>query len=254
MASAIDPTVIGAGNIDKASVRLQLERARDEITALEASRLRIDGTLSMSGDLVVAKVGPSLLLRKTASGQAATIFGTLNSSVRWAVTLGDTAAETGSNAGSSFSIGRFSDAGTFIDSPLSFARANGAPVVASPALWRTGLGATTTGDALFTATDAAAGRTALGATTVGNSLFTATDAASGRTTLNTPPLPTVSAGVGQWVAITTDGSGNYTLPAGGTWAYFWSNILATVSISPGGTQIITGDQPTISRGFAWRIA
>lgn len=34
MTSAIDPSVIGAGNIDKAAVQLQLERARDEITDL----------------------------------------------------------------------------------------------------------------------------------------------------------------------------------------------------------------------------
>jgi hypothetical protein len=51
------------------------------------------------------------------------------------------------------------------------------------ALARTALGATTTGNSLFIATDSAAGRTALGATTTGNSLFTAVDAAAARTAI-----------------------------------------------------------------------
>jgi sugar lactone lactonase YvrE len=49
---------------------------------------------------------------------------------------------------------------------------------------RTALGATTTGNDLFTSASASAARTTLGATTTGNSLFTAVDAAAGRTAIS----------------------------------------------------------------------
>jgi len=201
MASAIDPSVIGAGNIDKASVRLQLERARDEITALENTRLLKAGD-TMTGDLTITKTDPLLVLNKGLAAQANSIFGRQATSNRWRMILGGPTT-------SDFAIERYNDSGVSIDVPLNISRSTGAPTFGNPTLWRTGLGATA--------------------------------------------LPTTSTGVGQWIGITTDGSGNYTLPAGGTWAYFWSNILATVSISPGGTQIITGEQATITRGFAWRI-
>ncbi len=63
MPSAIDPTVIGAGNVDKASVRLQLERARDEITTLQTLTSSI-GTLPnedavINGDFSLWQYGTS---------------------------------------------------------------------------------------------------------------------------------------------------------------------------------------------------
>lgn len=201
MASAIDPTVIGAGNIDKASVRLQLERARDEITALENTRLLKAGD-TMTGNLIISKADPTIALNKATAAQTSYLVSQQGGISRWGLNLAGATA-------SDFGIDRYNDSGVFVDTSLGISRATGAPTFANSTLWRTALGAA--------------------------------------------PLPSTS-GIGQWIGITTDGSGNYTLPAGGTWAYFWSNILATVSISPGGTQIITGDQPTISRGFAWRIA
>lgn len=51
---------------------------------------------------------------------------------------------------------------------------------------RAALGATTTGDALFTAASAAAARTTLGATTTGAALFTAADAAAARQAAGVP--------------------------------------------------------------------
>jgi hypothetical protein len=64
---------------------------------------------------------------------------------------------------------------------------------------RTALGATTTGNDLFTSASASAARTTLGATTTGNSLFTAVDAAAGRTA--------IGAGVGD---VTTTGTQSLT--------------------------------------------
>lgn len=59
------------------------------------------------------------------AGQVAQIAGLTGTSVRWAIQPGDGTAETGSNSGSNFSISRFSDAGAYIDAPITINRANG---------------------------------------------------------------------------------------------------------------------------------
>ncbi|MGE3758059.1 MAG: hypothetical protein AB7H97_09890, partial [Pseudobdellovibrionaceae bacterium] len=58
---------------------------------------------------------------------------------------------------------------------------------------RTNLGATATGSALFTATDAAAARVAIGATATGSALVTAADATAGRTALGLGTMATATA-------------------------------------------------------------
>ena len=95
---------------------------------------------TMTGDLTINTLNPYIFLQKGASGETNAIGGSTGTSFRWNVVLGDSAAETGSNAGSNFFIGRFSDAGSLIDTPLYIDRSNGAPSFASPALWRSGLG------------------------------------------------------------------------------------------------------------------
>ena len=70
------------------------------------------------------------------------------------------------------------------------------------------------------------------------------------------PAPTTAAGIGQWLplAVPPGYSGPYNLPAGGTWAYFYSNNGAGGSgIAAGGTTIWTGNANNFY-GFAWRIA
>lgn len=57
------------------------------------------------------------------------ISGKMNDLFRWQIVLGDNTAETGSNAGSSFVIGRYSDTGVLIDTPFSINRANGQVVL-----------------------------------------------------------------------------------------------------------------------------
>jgi len=82
--------------------------------------------------------------------------------------------------------------------PLPLAVNQGGTGASSASDARTALGATTVGNAVFTAADAAAARTALGATAVGNAVLTAADAAAGRAALGASPL-----GVGQsWLAMT----------------------------------------------------
>lgn len=66
--------------------------------------------------------------------------------------------------------------------PIPVAQGGTGAVTAATA--RTNLGATATGDAVFTAASAAAARAALGATATGDAVFIAADAAAGRTALN----------------------------------------------------------------------
>jgi trimeric autotransporter adhesin len=62
-------------------------------------------------------------MSKSASGTSVAILGATNGVPRWAINLGDNTAEGGSNAGSNFSIGAYSDNGTFGASPISIVRA-----------------------------------------------------------------------------------------------------------------------------------
>jgi Putative tail fiber protein gp53-like, C-terminal/Collagen triple helix repeat (20 copies) len=82
---------------------------------------------TMTGDLVIAPAAGNALLklRKAASGVGSFISGETAGITRWQMQLGDFSAESGGNAGSNYIIGRFNDAGTFIDNPLSISRATG---------------------------------------------------------------------------------------------------------------------------------
>lgn len=60
---------------------------------------------------------------------------------------------------------------------------------------RTALGATSTGNAVFTATDAAAARTAVGGTAVGSSVLTAADAAAARSAIGVGSATSTAAGL-----------------------------------------------------------
>lgn len=67
---------------------------------------------------------------------------------------------------------------------------------ASTTTARTALGVTATGDALFTAASAAAARTTLGSTTVGDALFTTANVGAARTTLGLGTAAVVDVGTG----------------------------------------------------------
>lgn len=84
------------------------------------------GTLTGNINLSPAAGGATLTLNKPASGVGGWIFGQTGGLNRWRMDVGDAATETGSgNAGSNFSIARYTDAGVAIDSPLSINRASG---------------------------------------------------------------------------------------------------------------------------------
>jgi hypothetical protein len=81
---------------------------------------------------------------------------------------------------------------------------------------------------------------------------------------NSPSIPTTTAGDGQWVKISVGDSTALTLPAGGTWAYFFMTIdkatgefrtpIITISVAAGGTTVTTTSASQLAYGLAWRIA
>lgn len=81
---------------------------------------------TLTGNLSISKNTPLVVLNKGASGQASYIQGQMGGAGRWLLTLGDTSAEGGANAGSDFSITRYNDAGVLQSSPIAISRASGA--------------------------------------------------------------------------------------------------------------------------------
>lgn len=77
--------------------------------------------------IVPGSGGAFVNLRKSGSGQENSIYGksATDAANRWSVTLGDIAAESGSNTGSNFGISAFNDAGGFLSTPLTINRATG---------------------------------------------------------------------------------------------------------------------------------
>jgi hypothetical protein len=73
--------------------------------------------------------GAVLRLNKGASGGNAVINSYTNASTRWQLYLGNSAAESGGNAGSDFQIASYADNGTNLASPLWIYRATGAVAI-----------------------------------------------------------------------------------------------------------------------------
>lgn len=82
---------------------------------------------TMTGNLVIDPPvnNPELHLDKPTSGKASVLRGKMNGADRWAMSFGNTVAESGSNTGSDFSLNRYDDSGTLIDFPISIARNTG---------------------------------------------------------------------------------------------------------------------------------
>jgi hypothetical protein len=66
-----------------------------------------------------------ILMNFNGSGKGAWIYGRNGTSTRWLLALGNGGAETGSNAGSDFSIGRYNDSGGSIGAALTIFRNTG---------------------------------------------------------------------------------------------------------------------------------
>ena len=87
---------------------------------------------TMTGELIVAPAtgDASIELNKT-TGNNAYIYGATGGLDRWSIDIGDNTAESGGNVGSNFVIGRYSDAGTLIDEPVTITRSTGVMSVAN---------------------------------------------------------------------------------------------------------------------------
>jgi len=97
---------------------------------------------TMTGDLVISKLTPALMLTKPEAGDAlvlgqSTVLGV--TSRRWGIAFGDTTPETGANAGSNFAIYRFNDTGVYQNTPLAINRATGLITIASDPTSATGV-------------------------------------------------------------------------------------------------------------------
>jgi hypothetical protein len=79
---------------------------------------------AMTGALSLAYANPALTLNAAAAGQTRWIGYQTNGSQRWYEGV-DNSAESGSNAGSNWLLGRYTDAGVLIDQPIVVNRATG---------------------------------------------------------------------------------------------------------------------------------
>ena len=96
------------------------------VTTAGVERVRFSaGIASFNIPINLSMVNPSVSLSKTAAGQEAYLYGNLNGVARWRITLGDSSAESGGNAGSDFSIVRHADNGGIIGVPFAINRATG---------------------------------------------------------------------------------------------------------------------------------
>ena len=77
------------------------------------TKMPLDGSKPMTGNVIVETAAPSLTLDGTA-GNKDSIFGQKGDKNRWELVLGDATAETGSNAGSDFDLIGYADDGTTV--------------------------------------------------------------------------------------------------------------------------------------------
>ena len=85
---------------------------------------------TLTGPLIGGGATFTLLNINGAAGANRSVLGQTAGSSRWNMVLGNSTAEGGSNAGSDLEIRRFTDAGGFIDTPLTINRASGAVTLA----------------------------------------------------------------------------------------------------------------------------
>lgn len=89
---------------------------------------------TMSGNLTISQAGAvNLNLDTTVDAQQAVLVVKYNGNARWRVGKSNN-SETGSNVGSDFNIGRYNDAGTFVDTPLVINRTTGVVTLSSDLL------------------------------------------------------------------------------------------------------------------------
>lgn len=93
--------------------------------------VNVGGSVTLTGAPAQLNISPAVSndaqvnLNKNSSGRTNVIVGTGDGFNRWAEHLGNATAESGTNAGSDYSLIRYADAGTAIGSAVSYVRKNG---------------------------------------------------------------------------------------------------------------------------------
>jgi Chaperone of endosialidase len=81
---------------------------------------------TMTGALTITSLGSTVMYLNKAPGAFESLYyGTNNGLMRWAVSVGNAVAETGSHTGSDFGIYRYGDAGNLLGTALNIVRATG---------------------------------------------------------------------------------------------------------------------------------
>lgn len=130
--ATLDKAAAGLGNVDNTS-DANKPVSTAQATAIAAKVSKTGDT--MTGALAISppSVGGALVLTKPAGVQNCVLSGYMGANPRWTVQLGTGVAESGGNAGSGFSIDRYSDAGAYLGSPLVIDRAAGNVAMAGSA-------------------------------------------------------------------------------------------------------------------------
>ena len=110
----------------QAATKQYVDALQNSITAAQntanAALPKTGGTLT--GTLAVNMNTPSFIMNATAAAQSRVVAYQTNGKNRWSEGA-DGTAESGSNAGSNWYLNRYSDAGVFIDAPITINRASG---------------------------------------------------------------------------------------------------------------------------------
>lgn len=94
------------------------------VGATQIGFIDVNGVTVTSGNLIVNKSGPSVIL-DTPGALGQYLRGRVVGVDRWVLSLGNGTAESGGNAGSDFALIRYSDAGALLGTPFSINRATG---------------------------------------------------------------------------------------------------------------------------------
>lgn len=130
---SVEPSVLVPGQLwwntgsGVLSVRNQANNAWLPVATNVTGSFLLKAGDTMTGTLIIQPPGldATLELDKSASGKFSRLRGEMNTQLRWTLDLGDSTAEGGTNTGSNFSVGRWNDGGSFIDTPFSIARSTG---------------------------------------------------------------------------------------------------------------------------------
>ena len=169
------------------------------------SKMPLDGSAPITGDVIVKNADPALTLDGTA-GHKDSIFGQKGDKNRWELVLGDATAESGNNAGSNFDLIGYADDGITVTGTALFGtRSTALLSVKGDPTTALGIATKQYADGKLPL----AGGTITGSLTVNGNLQTNGEllAAAGYIRFTTPGGP----GYLQW-----SGGGNYALGGGGT--------------------------------------